>query len=199
MDVSGLLARRRMTRSFRDQPVDTTLLRTLCATALWAPTAGNTAGIRFTIIPASHTDGYFAVATDAHWRETAVRAPGLMRAGAVILVTCQPNAYLERYREPDKASSGLGERASWPLPYWHTDAAMATMALLLLLEEADLGATMWGSFRNVPAILTWAGCGDEELFASLLIGYPDNHDYRSASLERVIPTRAERVRLVGEP
>ena len=58
--------------------------------------------------------------------------------------------------QADKIASGLHDQSAWPLPYWHTDAAMATMALLLLIEEAGWGATLWGAFRHVDEVLAWA-------------------------------------------
>jgi hypothetical protein len=80
------------------------------------------------------------------------------------------------------------------VPYWHTDAAMATMALLLLLEERGWQAVLWGSFRHSEDVRRWAGLEDEELFASVLIGKTDGDDVTSKSLDRTVPARHERVR-----
>ncbi len=185
-----------MSRSFDGTPVDIGWLEKLCAVALWSPTAGNAAGVRLHVIDAPHVKEFFEVATDAEWRETSRRYEGLARSGAAVLVTSRPEDYLARYAESDKSWSGLVERDAWPLPYWHTDAAMATMALLLLLEESGWQATIWGNFRHDAAVRDWAGLGDEELFASVLIGRADGNDVRSASLEREVTSRRERVRRV---
>jgi nitroreductase len=185
-----------MTRSFDGTPADATWLEELCTSALWAPTAGNSAGVRFNVIASEQVPGYFEVATDPAWRERSRRFPGLSRAGAVVLVTTRPQDYLERYGEPDKVASGLSEFDAWPLPYWHADAAMATMALLLLLEESNWQATLWGSFRHDDDVLAWAKIADEELFASFLIGRADGNDVASSSLERTVPARRARVRRV---
>ncbi|HUY43075.1 MAG TPA: nitroreductase family protein [Acidimicrobiales bacterium] len=193
MDLANLLAQRRMTRSFDGSEVDPAWLEERCAEALWAPTAGNSAGVRMHVIAPSDVAGYFHCATDEAWRSGARRAPGLMRAGAVVLVTAQPSLYLERYGEADKGDSELTRLESWPLPYWHTDAAMATMALLLLLEETRLAATIWGSFRHEEDVLRWARVLDEQLFASVLIGRDDGNDVPSSSLQRNVPSRRERV------
>jgi nitroreductase len=186
-----------MTRSFRQQPVDQALLDDLCAEALCSPTAGNSAGVRMTTVAHDQVAEYFAVATDQAWRETSPRFEGLARAGGAVIVTARPQDYVARYREPDKVSSGLGDPDHWAVPYWLTDAAMATMALLLLLEERELGATMWGNFRHDAAVRAWAGAADEVLFASVLVGVPDDEDYPSNSLTRDVPTRRQRVRRVG--
>src|ERR1019366_8333861 len=118
---------------------------------------------------------------------------GLQRAGGVVLVTARVQDYLARYAEADKADAGLSARSSWPLPYWHTDAAMATMALLLLLEEGGWQATLWGNFRHADAVLAWAHASDEELFATVLIGRADGNDTPSSSLRRESLARALRV------
>ena len=186
-----------MTRSFDGSEVDTEWLEERCAEALWAPTAGNSAGVRMHVIAQRDVASYFHCATDEHWRNNARRAAGLMRAGAVVLVTAQPDLYLKRYAEPDKSESKLARLESWPLPYWHTDAAMATMALLLLLEEARLCATIWGSFRHEQDVLRWARVDDEQLFVSVLIGRDDGNDVASSSLQRDVPPRRARVSRVN--
>ncbi len=196
MTLSSLLASRRMVRSFDGTPIDLDALHELCAMALWSPTAGNSAGVRLNVVAQHDLPDFFAVATDEAWRSRSTRFAGLSRAGAAVLVTSLPQAYEERYQDADKASSGLGDRKAWPVPYWHTDAAMATMALLLLLEEAGLQATIWGNFRNDEQIAAWAGIDDEVLFGTLLIGRGDGLDHRSASLERAVTPRRERVRFV---
>jgi nitroreductase len=183
-----------MVRSFDGTLVDETELDQLCTQALWAPTAGNAAGVRFYTLGASSLEGYFHHATDERWRERSRRSEGLRRAGAVVLVTDRVQDYLARYSEADKIDSGLNEQSAWPLPYWHTDAAMATMALLLLIEERGWQATIWGNFRNDDAVLRWAGVSDEELFCSILVGHGDGDDETSKSLNRTVPTRSERVK-----
>jgi hypothetical protein len=188
-----------MTRSFVAAPLDDDLVEHLCVESLRAPTAGHCGGVRMTTVASDQVADYFDVATDAQWRATSRRFAGLSRAGAVVLVTSRPQDYSERYNEADKAPSGLSDLAAWTIPYWHTDAAMATMALLLLIEDEGLGATLWGNFRHDRAVLEWAGIHDEALFASVLIGVPDGLDEPSASLSRPVPSRAQRVRRVRRP
>ena len=185
-----------MVRSFDATPIELDWLERLCADALWAPTAGNSAGVRMYTLGREHVHDYLDVATDAAWRESSPRYAGLSRAGAVVLVTTRPQDYLARYGEADKARSGLAQRDAWAVPYWTTDAAMATMALLLLIEEAGLQASLWGNFRHERDVLDWAGVSDEELVATVLVGRGDGRDRPSGSLERDVPTREQRVRRV---
>ncbi len=182
-----------MVRSFDGTRVDEVELEELCAQALWAPTAGNAAGGRRPGGAHPAGRGYCEGAPAEAGRAGAPRAPGLQRAGAVVLVTSLRSAYLDRYAEDDKVTSGLNDERSWPVPYWHTDAAMATMALLLLLEERRLAATLWGNFRHEDEVLAWAHIKGEDLFASVLLGHPDGNDVASASLDRDVPPRPERV------
>ena len=176
--------------------MDLDLLDSLCAHALRAPTAGNSAGVRMYTAAKEEVSGYFAVATDEKWRESSRPFAGIARAGALILVTSRPQDYLERYCEFDKATSQLNRRENWTVPYWHTDAAMATMSLLLLLEECELGAVMWGNFRNNAAVMQWANITDEELFATVLVGTAGGEEVPSRSLARHVPPRAERVQRI---
>lgn len=185
-----------MTRSFDGTPVELTWLDDMCSTAMWAPTAGNSAGVRMYTFGAPMVGEFLEVATDPQWRSTSRRFPGVARAGGGVIVTARPEDYTARYREPDKASSGLGDPDGWSIPYWLTDAAMATMALLLLLEEAHWGATFWGSFRYADEVLSWANADGEVHFGSLLIGRDDGDDVPSTSIKRQIPSRASRVRRV---
>ena len=53
---------------------------------------------------------------------------------------------------------------------------MATMALLLLIEESGWQAALWGNFRHGEAILRWAHIEDEDLFATVLVGRADGND-----------------------
>jgi len=185
-----------MVRSFDGTPVDTKWLSDLCAQALWAPTAGNSAGVRFHVVGPALSERYFEVATDVEWRTNARRADGLRRCGAIVLVTSRRSEYVARYAEADKRHSGLDDETNWPIPYWHTDAAMATMALLLLIEESGWQAALWGNFRHEEEILHWAGIEDEDLFATVLIGRADGNDVASSSLARDVPSRESRVRTV---
>lgn len=185
-----------MVRSFDATPIDLDWLDDCCADALWAPTAGNSAGVRMYTLGREHVIDYLNVATDAAWREGSPRYAGVSRAGAVVLVTTRPQDYFARYAEPDKARSGLARRDAWTVPYWTSDAAMATMALLLLIEEAGLQAMLWGNFRHEREVLDWAGVVDEELVATVLVGRGDGRDQPSTSRGRDVPTRAQRVRRV---
>ena len=194
MEFSDLARSRRMVRSFDGTPVPGDLMAGWCELALSAPTAGNSAGVQFVVIESTKVAHYFEVATDETWRSNARRAAALLRAGGVVLAMSNPDLYTERYSESDKAQSGLGNQDAWPIPYWHTDAAMATMQLLLAVAEDNWATCFWGNFRQEAEILSLAGVSAPwRLFGSILIGRPDGNDVRSPSLDRDVPSRTSRV------
>jgi nitroreductase len=61
----------------------------------------------------------------------------------LIVVFGDPDAYLDRYAEPDKGWADRDE-ARWPVPYWDVDAGMAAMIVLLGVVDAGLGACFFG-------------------------------------------------------
>ena len=183
-----------MVRSFDGSAPGHETLSSWVDLALRAPTAGNSAGVHFVVFEGASVASYFEVATDATWRDSARRASGLLRAGAVVAAFSCPDLYTERYGEDDKASSGLVHENAWTVPYWHTDAAMAVMQLLLLVENDGWSACFWGNFRNEDAVHQLSGRDASwRLFGSVLIGRPDEHDRQSSSLQRPVAPRAARV------
>ena len=111
-----------------------------------------------------------------------------------MVIVCMPGAYATRYAEHDKAASGLGDLDAWPLPYWHTDAAFATMSLLLLAEDSGLSACFLGAFRHRSEVLALVNAtSGTELFGAVLLGLAAPTPAPSASLRRQGPTREERV------
>lgn len=98
---------------------------------------------------------------------------GMMRAPVVIVPCSSKATYLRRYAERDKAGSrrlassraasrvpGVAQQAPgrrepatgwidqdeahWPVPFWHMDAAMASLLILQTAVDAGLGACFFG-------------------------------------------------------
>jgi nitroreductase len=76
-----------------------------------------------------------------------------MRAPVLVLPIADQGAYLRRYSEPDKAAANRQEASAWPVPYWLTDTAMATMTLLLAAVDAGLGAIFFSLASSVEGVL----------------------------------------------
>jgi nitroreductase len=194
--VAQVIRSRRMVRSFSPDPLPTSSVDQLLELSLRAPSAGNTGGTAWVVLDdPERLAAYWDHTTDESWRASSGRWPGLRRAPVAALALASPAAYVARYAEDDKAGSGLGAgESAWPVPYWFGDAAFSVMTLLLATEAAGLGACFLGSFRGEQLLLAALGVPDEwRLFGTVLLGRPDGHDHRSASLDRPRPGFAERV------
>lgn len=79
--------------------------------------------------------------------------PRLLDAPVIVIPWVDPQIYLERYREADKAHMRLGESLeSWNVPYWFVDGGAAVQTLLLAAEDAGLGALFFGLFDHEPKV-----------------------------------------------
>ena len=103
----------------------------------------------------------------------------------VVALFVRPDAYLARYREPDKALSGLGDATAWPVPYWFVDGGFAALSLLLAAVDAGLGACFLGNFRGEEALRNALGVpADRRFLGAVLLGEAGGDDPPSPSLRR---------------
>jgi nitroreductase len=197
MELHQAIVRRRMVRSFAADLIDPGLLDHILLDTLRSPTAGNARGVAWvTLEGPAQTSLYWESATDEEWRSKfASWSEGLQRAPAVLLAYTSPEAYVNRYAETDKASSGLGSGAdAWPIPYWYGDAAFAVMTLLLSAVDSGLGACVLGNFRGEQELAVRLAIPPGwRLFCAVLLGRPDGEQHRSASLDRPGPSLAARI------
>lgn len=161
MELGDAVRRRRMVRAFTDQPVDPTVVDGLIDLARRAPSAGNTQGWAFVVLAGeSETSRYWDVTLTAD-RRAGFRWPDLVAAPVLIVALVRPDAWVERYAEPDKAATGLGAGVGeWPVPYWWVDAGMAVEHVLLGAVEAGLGACFFGLFEHEATVLAALGVPD---------------------------------------
>jgi nitroreductase len=176
-----------MVRAFTRDPVDPATVDGLVDLARRAPSAGHSQGWAFVVLEgAEQTDRYWD-ATLPVARRSAFRWPGLVAAPVLIVVLVDPIAWVERYAEPDKAATGLGEgEAAWPIPYWWVDGGMAVEHLLLGAVDAGLGACFFGLFDHEPAVLDALRVPDGwRALGTVAIGHPAVDELgRSASRGR---------------
>ncbi|RMH86156.1 MAG: nitroreductase family protein, partial [Actinomyces sp.] len=72
---------------------------------------------------------------------------------ALLVFWADPDAYLQRYREPDKAHTGLGAGlGAWPVPYWFVDAGAAIENVLIAAPSLGLGCCLFGLFEHETAV-----------------------------------------------
>ena len=194
MEFADAVRRRHMTRNFRDTPLDRAVVDGLLAEALSAPSAGNTQGRDLVVLEgADRTSRYWDSTTDAAWRTSSRRFEGMSRAPVVVLAFSDPDAYVERYAEPDKTRPDATE-VEWVVPYWHVDAAFAVMTLLLAAADRGIGAGFLGNFRGEDALKAALGVpGRMHWLGAVLLGEPELPDPPSTSAARVRRTVADSV------
>jgi len=187
MELADAVRRRRMVRSFSGEPVAAPVLDRVLELACSAPSAGNTGGWDAVVMAGpDETAPFWDATTTAQWRARSRRWPGLARAPVVVALFVDPDAYPARYREPDKADSGLGDgNASWPVPYWFVDGGFAALVMLLAATDAGLGACFLGNFRGEAALRVALGVPEDRRYTgAVLMGEPGGDDPPSTSLAR---------------
>lgn len=195
MELAEILARRRMRRSFTGAPVAPAVLGRILDAAVGSPSAGNTQGWdAVVLVGAEETAPFWGSTTTDEWRATSRRWPGLQRAPVVVALFTDPGAYVRRYAEGDKRSSGLGTGPdAWAVPYWFVDAGYGALLLLLAAADAGLGACFLGNFRGEDALKEALGVpGDRRYVGAVLIGAAEDQDPPSSSASRPRRAGAER-------
>ena len=185
MELNEAVRRRHMTRNFSGAPLGRELLDALLTLALRAPSAGNTQGREFVVLEGpDETDRYWRATTDAGWRARSRRFAGLSRAPVAVLAYGDPDAYVERYRAPDKARDD-GTDVEWVVPYWFVDAAFAVQTLLLAAADRGVGAALLGNFRGEEALRDVLGVPEgRRWLGTVLLGEAAAPDPTSTSAAR---------------
>jgi nitroreductase len=164
-----------MTRSFDGTAVPADVLDELVSLAARAPSAGKTQGWHLVVLEGAETARFWD-ATLPSERRPGFRWQGLLRAPVIALPLADPHAYVRRYAEPDKASTGLGTGTeAWSTPYWTIDAAMAVNTLLLAANDVGLGALFFGVFNGEATLRESLGIPTElQLLGAVALGWPDD-------------------------
>jgi nitroreductase len=112
----------------------------------------------------------------------------------LVIVLAHPQAYVDRYAEPDKAETGLGEGADrWPVPYWTVDASFAAMLIQLAAIDAGLGVLFFGPFDHEAEVLRALGVPeDHQAIGTIALGWPDVAGDTRAGTSAARPRRPQR-------
>lgn len=175
-----------MVRSFTDEPVDPALLDRLLADALRAPSAGNAQGREIIVLAGPEQTAIFWDTTLPVERRATFAWPRLLTAPVLVIPLADAQRYVERYAEPDKARTGLGEGSDeWPVPYWTVDTAFVVMSLLHGVVDAGLGALFFGIFRGEADLMHRLGVpGHLRPIGAVAIGHPAGEERPGRSARR---------------
>ena len=173
MQFADCVRSRKMVRSFRKDPVTPELVERLVDLASRAPSAGKTQGWHFLVLQDDETSKFWNTTLPTEKRAS-FKWKHLLDAPIIGLVFADSAAYVARYSEPDKSSTGLGaSESSWPTPYWTVDASFATMTLLLAAHDAGLGALFFAVFSGEAELRKLLGVpSDLQLIGAVAMGWP---------------------------
>jgi nitroreductase len=145
MEFQEVVRRRRMVRNYAEEPVDPAVVDRMLDNATHAPSAGFSQGWAFLRLDTpDDVQRFWRATTDpGDLDQPDSWLTGMMRAPVVIVPCSNKSAYLSRYAEADKGWTDQDE-ARWPVPFWHMDAAMASLLILQTAVDAGLGACFFG-------------------------------------------------------
>jgi nitroreductase len=143
MEFQDVVRRRSMVRSYTDEPVDPAIVDRALSNATRAPSAGFSQGWGFLVLDTPEDVRRYWAVTTGEEDEVDGWLAGMSRAPVIVLPCSNKQAYLDRYTEPDKGSTPA-EQQEWPVPFWHMDAAMASLLVLQTAVDAGLGACFFG-------------------------------------------------------
>ncbi|MDZ5619860.1 nitroreductase family protein [Nocardioides sp. HM23] len=178
MEFSEVVRRRRMVRSYTDEPVDPAVVERALEHATRAPSAGFSQGWAFVVLDRPEdVRRFWTASSDAaatpDGRDTWLA--GMMTAPVVVVPCSVKAAYLDRYAEPDKGWTDRSEER-WPMPFWDLDTAMAALLILQTVTDAGLGACFFGIVPDreleVRRALGLPDAGDPHPIGAITIGHP---------------------------
>jgi FMN reductase [NAD(P)H] len=141
VELTEILARRRMVRAYRPDPVPRDAIERIVSTVRRAPSAGFSQGQRLLVVTEQPTrDAIGAILGDRQW---------VGEAPVLVVVGVREDDYHERYTKPDKLVEG--RELEWPVPYWHFDAGAAAMLILLAAIDEGYAAGLFGVFAEAMA------------------------------------------------
>jgi FMN reductase [NAD(P)H] len=141
VELREILARRRMVRAYRSDPVPRDAIERICATVRRAPSAGFSQGQRLLVVTEQATrDAIGDIMGGRQW---------VSEAPVLIVVGVREDDYHDRYTKPDKLVDG--QEIEWPVPYWHFDAGAAAMLILLGAIDEGYAAGLFGVFVEAMA------------------------------------------------
>jgi FMN reductase [NAD(P)H] len=183
VELTDVLKRRRMVRSYLPDPIPRETVERIVATVRRAPSGGFSQDHRLVVVTDAGTRGALARLAGEDEHVAAGGQAWISTAPVHVFVGTREESYHERYRQPDKLRDG--EEIGWPAPYWYVDAGAAFLLLQLAAIDAGLAAGVYGVLpEQVPALKRLLGVPDDVHFVCVVtIGRPapDPHETRQVS------------------
>lgn len=175
MEFTDVVCGRRMTRSFSSRVVESEILDRVVDLASRAPSAGKTQGWHLLVLQGERITEFWDATLPVE-RRSEFRWQQLFDAPIIAMAFADPDAYVSRYSEADKASTGLGAGVSaWPTPYWTVDASFAVMTLLLAAQDAGLGALLFAVFNGSDEVYRLFDVPQRmQLIGAIALGWPSD-------------------------
>lgn len=193
MEFQSVVRKRRMVRAFTDEPLSREAVDRILSNAQRGPSAGFTQGFEFLVFDGPDQTQRFWAQLDRE-SDGSPFLTSARTAPLVIVPVANPEGYVRRYLEPDKARIGRTSRADWPAPHWYTDTAFASLLIILTAVDEGLGTfyfSIGAHARDIPAFKDAFGIPDEfEPMGAIAIGHAAI-DTPSPSLQRGRKPRAE--------
>jgi nitroreductase len=182
MDFQEVVRRRRMVRTFTDEPVPQASVDRILDNAVRGPSAGFSQGQAFLVLTEpGDRERFWAVGGGA------VAASAATAPVVIVPMSCK-RVYLERYAQPDKGWTDQDE-ARWPVPFWHIDTGMAGLLILQTVVDEGLGAVYFGIPPEAvaPFRAEFGVPDDQEPIGAIAVGYDaeaEKRDLRSRRRDR---------------
>jgi nitroreductase len=146
VEFKDVVRKRKMVRSFTDEPVDAEVIRRILDVARRAPSAGFSQGVEFVIVTDDQTRHKIAAPADETFAISG-HHNFVAQAPVHVVVCVSPEIYRERYRQPDKMKvvADVDEDTLWSVPYWYTDAGAAMQLLLMAAVDEGIAAAFVGT------------------------------------------------------
>jgi nitroreductase len=186
MDFQKVVNKRKMIRSFTEELIPQEKIEVIISNFFRGPSAGFSQGIELLVLNTKQDiERYFNCLGPKEERNKGVLSKWskLENAQLILIPIANKNTYLDRYSEPDKGWKDKSE-AHWPVPFWLTDTAMASMLALLTVVDLELGALFVGLSEEKTVRKEFGISDDYKPIGAILIGNPDNSDPPSPSLKR---------------
>lgn len=150
MDFQDVIRKRRMVRSYTDEPVDPASVERLIDATRRAPSAGFSQGQYLIAITSEETRRAIADLSGEPEYVADGFAPWISQAPVHFVICTSEADYHRRYQEPDKLGTD-GREITWTIPYWWVDAGASLMLLLLATVDEGLAAGLLG-VHSIPGL-----------------------------------------------